>query len=391
MGDTGEEPPDDRRQQEISKLVTIVQDKKSILLLPNKSQGEKAVCNPAVWENHFIYRVRIRAYNDYKEKSIVKYRELITPYQLSEKSITILEPEFEYEKDGIEDARVSKNGQYNIIYTAFNEDKKDGGAKVALATLDDFKKPNEIIKHGIIGPQIRLREGIQFAGGPNSYYGAIFDRELRASSEANPFIMDKDATIVYAKSGQQIFLHRIGDSIQATPFNSIEELQTKEFWRETFGKLEQQTILHPGKIWAPEKVGLGGTPIAVQDEEGNKRIIGHIHGVEKKESENLVEYTYKSTFVEFDPETYHIKAIVRDPILLPDSKYIFEEKNGKTTIKKYINFATGITTDLKNDSVVSYSGVGDYGIRLRTNELKDWLLKELAHKYNKIEKWQRII
>jgi len=380
------EPPDRKRNSNLVK--TIQQDKKSIILLPSKSKGETAVCNPAAYKKHFIYRVREKANNGYGEKSLIKYRELITPYELSEESRTILVPEFEYEKDGIEDARVSKNGKYNIIYVAYNEDKQNGNAKVALATTEDFKT---IQKHGIIGPKIKLEEAIKLAGGPDSYYGKIFDKELRAERKENPninpFVMDKDATIVYAKSGQPILLHRIGNCIQATPFNSIKELQSQDFWRNKFSKLEEETILYPGEKWAPKKVGLGGTPI---DIDGRK--IGHIHGVTKEESENLIKYTYKSTFAEFDPETYHIKAIVRDPVLLPDPKYIFIEKNGKNTIKKYINFATGMAIDPKDDSVIcNYSGVGDYGIELRTNNLKQWLLKELEHPHNKIENWQRAI
>ena len=204
--------------------------------------------------------------------------------------------------------------------------------------------------------------------------------------------MDKDATIVYGKSGQPIFLHRVGNGIQATLFDSIKNLQDPAFWEYKFGELEEETILYPGKRWAPEKVGLGGTPITIVDAEGNEKKIGHIHGVTKKESENLVEYTYRSTPAEFDPETYHLKAIIRDPILLPDSKYIFTERDDKKTIKKYINFATGMAIDPKNDSIIcNYSGVGDYGIELRTNNLKQWLLKELDHPHNAIENWQRVI
>ena len=392
MDNTGDEPPD---RGQISTLVkTVQEDKKSIILLPDESQGEIAVCNPAVCGNHFIYRVRERADNKYGEKSVVKHQKLVTPYQLSGNPRKILVPEFEYEKDGIEDARVSKNGQYDIVYVAYNEDKKDGGAKVALATTEDFEK--EIRKHGIIGPEIRLEEGIQLAGGPNSYYGRLFDRELREERKdnpgINPFIMDKDATIVYTPSKQPVFLHRVGNAIQATPFSSIKELQDPAFWRHRFGKLEEDTILYPGKRWSSEKVGLGGTPITIKDNDGNDRTIGQVHGVTKKETRKLVEYTYKSTYAEFDPETYHIKAVLREPIFLPDSEYIFVEENDKNTIKKYIDFATGLTIDPKDDSVIcNYSGVGDYGIRLRTNNLKQWLLKELAHPHNAIENWQRAI
>ena len=394
MEDDGE-PPD---RGQISNLVkTLQQDKKSMLLLPDKSLEEIAVCNPTVWGSHFIYRVREEANNNYGEKSVIKYQKLVTPYELSGNPETILISEFEYEKDGIEDARVSRNGQYDIVYVGFNENKEDGGAKIALATTEDLgDRKKEIRKHGIIGPQVRLEEAIRFAGGPNTYYGEIFDRELRGLRKEfpgiNPFVMDKDAGIGYTPSLNSILLHRIGNAIQATPFDSIKDLQDPTFWEYKFGMLEEETILYPGKRWAQEKVGLGGVPIDVIDEEGNKRKIGHVHGVEKRESEKLTEYVYKSTTAEFNPETFHIKAIVRDAILLPEPQYVFVEKDGEYNVKKYINFATGMTLDPKEDSVIcNYSGIGDFGIQLETNNLKQWLLNELSHPHNTIENWQRAI
>jgi predicted GH43/DUF377 family glycosyl hydrolase len=386
------EPPN---HEQISNLVkTLHRDKKSTILLPSESLGEIAVCNPAVCESHFIYRAREKANNNYGEKSVIKHQRLITPYELSGDPKKILRPEFEFEKDGIEDARVSKNGQYNIVYVGFNEDIKNGGAKVALATTEDENFEN-IRKHGIIGPQVRLEDAIRYAGGPNTYYGEIFDRELKRIREKisgiNPFVMDKDAGIGYNIFNKSIFLHRIGNCIQATPFDSIEDLQSEDFWEYKFGILEEETILYPGKRWASAKVGIGGVPIDVIDEEGNIRKIGHVHGVEKRESERLTEYTYRSTPVEFDPETFHIKAIVRDPVLLPEPQYIFIEKDGEYTVKKYIKFATGMAIDPQDDSVIcNYSGVGDYGIELSTNNLKQWLLKELSHPHNSIKEWQRV-
>ena len=288
-------------------------------LLPDESKGEIAVCNPASYENHLIYRVREKWNNKHGERSVIKKEGKI-----------ILFSEYRYEKDGIEDPRISKNEKFNIIYTAFNEDKQHGGAKIALATTEDFKT---IQKHGIIGPEIRLEEGIKLAGGPNSYYGAIFDKKLKEirkdDSNANPYIMDKDATIVYSSRGKSILLHRIGDSIQATPFDSIKQLQTEDFWRFKFGELENETILYPGESWASEKVGLGGTPVNI-----NGREIGHIHGVKMKKTGNLTEYTYNSTFAEFNPDTYKLISILRDPLLNPNPNYTFVEKSKNETIKK---------------------------------------------------------
>lgn len=356
------------------KLVETVKDHKRIFLSPDSSKEEIAVCNPALYDNHFIYRVRKKHNNKYGEISVIK-----------KDGETILFPEHEWEKDGIEDARISKNpkdGKYYITYIAYNEDRQNGGARIALATTEDFRTMH---KHGIIGPQIRLEEGIKLAGGKNSYYGSIFEKELQEERKnnpnSNPYIMDKDATIVYSSKGNSILLHRIGDSIQATPFDSIKQLQTQEFWRHKFGKLEEETILYPGEKWTSEKVGLGGTPIDI-----NGRKIGHIHGVERQDIENIVKFTYHSTFAEFDPDTYKIISIIRDPLLTPNPDYIFIEKSEKETIKKHINFATAIA--VTPDKIFTYSGVGDYAIEERTTSKKHQLL-ELKRPHNLIENWGR--
>jgi len=376
MKEGNDDEPPASRQSYNSKLMEIINDRKNIVLSPNKSEGEIAVCNPALYENHFIYRVREKYDNDYGERSVVKMDGKI-----------ILSPEYEWEKDGVEDARISKNpksGEYYITYIAYNEDKQNGGAKIALATTRDFKR---IYKRGIIGPQIRLEEGIKLAGGKNSYYGSIFKKELeeerKKNPNSNPFIMDKDATVVYSLDGNSILLHRIGNSIQATPFDSIKQLQTQEFWENTFRKLDYQTILYPGEKWASEKVGLGGTPVDIDG-----RVIGHVHGVERKNTGTLTEYTYNSTFAEFDPNTYKIVSIIRNPLLNPNPNYVFIEESEKETIKKYVNFATALSIDTKSpDMILNHSGVGDHAIEERTTN-KNHQLSELKKSYNHIQNWE---
>jgi len=376
----------------IPRLIDILShnDYRKMLLMPDSKLGEIAVCNPARLGEHFVYRVRVRADNAYHEKSLVKYQKINNSLRLNGNPRTILSPEYEYEKDGIEDPRISKNEEYNIVYTAFNEDGQNGGAKIALATTEDFKR---IKKHGIIGPEIRIKEVTEVLG-ENSYYGKILNRERRdlenQNLPLNPFIMDKDATIVYTPSGKKILLHRIANAIQATPFNSFEDLQKKEFWLENLKKLENQTILYPSRkdsseSWASEKVGLGGTP---RDIEG--RLIGHIHGVEKKITGSLTEYTYRSTFAEFDPETYKITSILRDSPLNPHPDFALIEKHENDVTKKYINFATEVYLSLRGTSkVCSLSGAGDMGIELRAVD-KDWLIRSLSHPHNSIKNWESV-
>ena len=383
----GDEPPD---RQKDSELTRKVNDTRRVILLPTK--GEKAVCNPATLDFHFIYRVRKPANNGYREKSVLKCQKLETPYRLDGNPKTVLYPQTKYEQDGIEDARLSKleNGLYGITYVAFNEDEQNGSTSIALATTDDFKK---IKREGIIGPRIRFEDAIKLVGGPDSYYGEKLFKELREiqkkHGDINPFVMDKDASLKFDKKTKEyILFHRVDPGIQIARAKNISCFQNQEFWRDQFTRLEENTILYPGtedssEDWASEKVGLGGTPRSIEG-----RLICHIHGVQKETEDRRETYTYKGTFAELDPKTYKIISILRNPLLCPGGDYFFEELSDEVNIRKYVNFPTDWIVDPKNSKVLwSYSGENDFAIETRSTSLP-WLLKELSHRHNKIDNWQ---
>ena len=269
---------------------------------------------------------------------------LLKPNRLDNKPRIILTPKYEYEKDGIEDARLSKlkNEIYGITYIPFNEDKENGGAKIALATTENFKATNRI---GLIGPQIRYKEAIQLVGGPNSYYGEKLLKQLKeiqnSHNNINPFVMDKDASLTYDPTTKKyILFHRIDPAIQIAQTKEISDFQNQDFWRHQFQTLEQNTILYPGtknssENWASEKVGLGGTPRII-----NGKLLCHIHGVEQNNEEEKETYIYKGTFAELNQQTHKIISILRSPLLCPGNEYIFKESSKKRAIEKYIDFQT---------------------------------------------------
>jgi|TARA_B100001964_G_scaffold240621_2_gene310860 predicted GH43/DUF377 family glycosyl hydrolase len=371
-----DEPPDRETREKTSKLITMVQDKRWPSLLPDKSKGEIATCNPAYCDGHTIHRVREDYKNIYGERSVLK-----------KDGETILTPEYKYEKDGIEDARLSKKGDtYLITYVAFNEDIENGGAKIALATTKNFKK---IKRHGIIGPQMRYEEAIDLVG-PNSYYGKHWIRELEGIQKIHPgidpFIPDKDAGLEYVPERKQwALLHRLEPAIQIAYADKISDFRKKKFWVEHIRNLEKYTILKPGIWWAKEKIGIGGLPI---DIDGRK--IGHIHGVEKRESEGLTQYFYRGTFAEFNPQIDKIIAILRDPMLLPTDKdkLIETSPNGHIT-EKYVNFPTILKVSPNDISaLLTISGWGDEKEGSRTHN-KEHILKELSDPHNSIENWNK--
>ena len=275
-----------------------------------------------------------------------------------------------------------------IVYAAFNEDKENGGAKIALATTKNFKR-EEIKKYGIIGPQVRLERGIELVGA-NSYYGKRWSKELEETRKThpnmNPFLQDKDAALEYMPQIKKWALwHRLEPAIQIAYADKISDFKSNEFWEDHIRNIETNTILKPSGYWAKEKIGLGGLPIMI---DGRK--IGHIHGVEKKEDDNLVQYFYRGTFVEFDPETNQVIAALRDPMLIPQEQDVLIEKDtdGKR-IEKYINFPTILKIDPSNPEVfLTIGGWGDEKIGQRTHS-KYHILNGLSHPHNAIENWNK--
>lgn len=76
-------------------------------------------------------------------------------------NLPIIKPEYEYEKYGCEDSRVTKLGDdYLITYTALSVEAFSGkGDRIALASTKDFSK---FKKYGIIGPDFNSKAGAFF-------------------------------------------------------------------------------------------------------------------------------------------------------------------------------------------------------------------------------------
>jgi len=137
-------------------------DEEGILLNPDPSMGEIAVLNPALYRTAeegpwpFLYRTR-RQNPEGREYSTIDFRLLETPRRLSSSFHTLIYPEHDFEAYGVEDPRITQNGQFHITYIAY-----DGiNARPALATTKDFRT---LEKHGPIMPNITLEEAIDLVG-----------------------------------------------------------------------------------------------------------------------------------------------------------------------------------------------------------------------------------
>jgi predicted GH43/DUF377 family glycosyl hydrolase len=324
----------------------------------NKKLGK---CNPSECNGYRIERIRIKSKNKYGEISVIE----------KDGSI-ILKPEKNYEKEGIEDARLSEhNGTYYITYIAFN---KKNGPRIALASTKDFKK---IKRHGIIGPEIKVKDAISLIK-PNSYY-----KKFWSKLDRNSYLPDKDAGLEWVPSMKKWALwHRIEPAIQIAYATRIEDFKKENFWKKQIKNLDKNTILKPGPKWTTEKIGLGGLPINIED----KRIC-HVHGVQKKRIGKTTKYFYRGTIMEINKKTNFTISIIKKPILTPSKKDTLIETHGKDKIIKYINFPTIIKEDPKNlNALLSISGLGDKRIGEKKHNKKK-IFKELDNPKNSVKNW----
>src|SRR3990167_365253 len=152
----------------------------------------------------------------------------------------ILVPEFDYEKKGVEDPRITfLDGTYYLFYTAY-----DGkNALIAYATSQDlisFKK------HGLISPKISYDEAedIFRSSQVKERYRMfeIFYKEIRGK---DVLLFEKDACLFPQKfKGKFALMHRILPSIQLIAFKKFSEL-TEGYWRQYLAKLGDNVIIDP--------------------------------------------------------------------------------------------------------------------------------------------------
>lgn len=256
----------------------MIEVKKEGIIL-NKTQLEfenEGVLNPAAIREgdsvHLFYRA-VRKGNH----SSIGYCRLDGPLTVAERwDRPFMVPEFEYESQGVEDARIVKiDDTYYLTYTGY-----DGtNARGALATLKDLKN---FTKKGIIVPPITYSEFVFLAesdGKVNeNYYRNHKFYYQKADPEKKMMLWDKDVIFFPRKiNGKLVFLHRIRPGIQIVTVASLNEL-TKEFWKNYFQDLQEHIVFDP--IYEHELSYIGGGCPPIETEHGWLLIY---HGVEETE------------------------------------------------------------------------------------------------------------
>ncbi|MBN2634412.1 MAG: pesticidal protein Cry7Aa [Bacteroidales bacterium] len=237
--------------------------KEGILLAKTDLEFEnEGVLNPAVIREgdsvHLFYRA-VRKGNH----SSIGYCRLDGPLNVTERwDKPIMVPEFEYETQGVEDARIVKiDNMYYLTYTGY-----DGtNARGALATSGDLL---HFTKQGLVVPQITYAEFVYLAESEGKVNKNYYRNHKFYYQEADPDkkIMLWDKNVIFFPrriGGKLVFLHRIRPGIQIVATDSLKDL-SKEFWDRYFLNLQDQIVLDPVYPHESEYIGSGCPPIETE-------------------------------------------------------------------------------------------------------------------------------
>lgn len=249
--------------------------KEGVLLTKTNLEFEnEGVLNPGVLREgdsvHLFYRA-VRKGNH----SSIGYCRLDGPLTIAERwDKPFMIPEFEYESQGVEDARIVKiDDLFYMTYTAY-----DGtNARGALAISKDLW---HFTKQGIIVPPITYAEFVFLAESDGKVNENYYRNHKFYYQEADPEkkIMLWDKNVIFFPrriDGKLVFLHRIRPGIQIASVNSLNEI-TKEFWGKYFLNMQEDIVMDP--VYKHESNYIGGGCPPIETEHGWLLIY---HGVEE--------------------------------------------------------------------------------------------------------------
>tara|TARA_B100001245_G_C22892289_1_gene429941 strand:+ start:2656 stop:3726 length:1071 start_codon:yes stop_codon:yes gene_type:complete len=350
----------------INDMITV--ERLGIILSPTENNFENnGVLNPGVYQEGEVVHIFYRAVED-GNFSTIGYAKTEGPLKLVErKSEPLIAREHDYEKHGVEDARIVKiEDIYYLTYTAY-----DGiNAMGALATSKDLV---HFDKKGIITPPVNYQEYkfhlehcIREKLNPKYYHYYNLFAQIGLVDEKNRLLRDKDIVLFPRKvNGKFVMLHRIWPGIQIVQFEKWEDL-TKAFWEDHIKNLTEYILLDPLYDFEVNYIGAGGPPI--ETEEGWLIIY---HGV----CETHIGKTYHAAAALLDLEN-PAKVIGRlpYPLFSPSQKW---EKEG---VVNHVVFPTG--SALFGDDLYIYYGAADKHIavaRVSMSQLLSELKKNVTH------------
>ncbi len=257
--------------------MVLVKKEGIILESTDKEFENKAVLNPACIKEGNTVHMFYRAVKEGNYSSI-GYCKLKGPLKIVERSEKpILFPEFDYEKQGLEDPRiVFLNGIYYLFYTAY--DGKNASAAYAIS-----KDLRHWEKKGIITPKMSYGEAEDiFCECKLKQKYSLFESFYKDVISKDVLLWEKDVYLLPKKiNGKFALFHRILPDIQIAYFSDFSEL-TAEYWKKYLKRLSDYVVLESKYWYESRNIGGGCPPIetdkgwlliyhAVEDSNGGKR------------------------------------------------------------------------------------------------------------------------
>ncbi len=341
-------------------------EKLGIILSPSRLEFENnGALNPGIFQEGKEVHMFYRAVQD-GNYSTIGYAKTNEHLELLErKTSPLITRDFEYEKIGVEDARIVKiEDIFYLTYTAY-----DGiNAMGALATSNDMRY---FEKKGIITPSLNYSEykhNLECCNqeklNPKYYHYYNLFAELGVIDEKFRMLRDKDIVLFPRKINNKfVMLHRIWPGIQIVKFEKWEDL-TKEFWEDYIMNLTDYILMDPLYDFEVNYLGAGCPPI--ETEYGWLLIY---HGV----CETNIGKSYHAAAALLDrADPTKVIGRLPYPLFSPSEKYEIEG------VVNYVVFPTG--TALFDDDLYIYYGAADKYVAVAKVCLKMLITELLLNK-----------
>jgi len=334
--------------------------KEGIILEASDLEFESlAVMNPACIKDRSTVHMFYRAL-DQERHSSIGYARLKGPLEVIERAKNpVLFPEFDYEKNGVEDPRiVFLGGVYYMFYTAY-----DGkNALVAYAISKDLLK---FEKKGVISPRMAYKEaGDIFRHSKLKDRYLFFEWLYKNVIGDDVLLWEKDAFLFPKKiNGRFALIHRILPEIQVIYFNNFSEL-TLEFWRGYLRHLSNYVVLEPKYWYESRDIGGGCPPI-----ETKRGWLLIYHAVEDTRKRKI----YRAGAALLDRNNpCKVIGRLKEPLFSPEEKW---EQKG---IVNNVVFPTG--TAIFDGRLYIYYGAADKRIAVVSLNLEELLTELLGNR-----------
>jgi predicted GH43/DUF377 family glycosyl hydrolase len=341
----------------------MIEVKKTGVLITstNLEFENEGVLNPAVIRQgdsvHMFYRA-VRKGN----YSSIGYCRLDGPLTVAERwDKPIMVPEFDYESQGVEDARVVKiDDLFYMSYTGY-----DGtNARGALATSKDLL---HFKKLGIVVPPITYAQFVYFAESSGKVNENYYRNHKFYYQEADPdkkmMLWDKNVIFFPRRINDQlVFLHRIRPGIQIVAVNNLKDL-TEAFWEKYFQNMQDDIVMDP--VYKHESSYIGGGCPPIETEHGWLLIY---HGVEETKKGRV--YSACAALLDLKDPSLEI-ARLPYPLFYPEYEWeLIGEVNN-------VCFPTG--TSLFGNTLFIYYGAADSLIACASVNLPELIAELLTY------------